>query len=572
MIQRDLLIVCGSKNSSEVERYADFIKQSFGVELNIVHIENENIFKGLDEAIYIKNKLQLETPVEYRYCYFLSTDIKEELSYPKNLNQINLKNIKMFGTKDGKVSLKFWYCNSIDFDIVGKFWKSNFVAICEQRYINVHAKTQTLTDIFIHWLAKIRVYLNIDYVGEIKIEKTTFPPRYYRDKKRVAICLSGESRSLEVTKKFYDYVIKNTDYDIDFFISTWETNYEDALKTIPNLKDIEILDEDSFIHQIKVQPNVFSNNHRYSFLMKRCNLLKQRHEIKNDFVYDVVLISRLDTIWDENDLFVKYQNNVSGRKFDTFTTMFPDTARYNDTFKFIDDNFLITNSMTSDVYSNIHFFYYKDLFKKIHHSLEVNAFVLDYYNILNFGGSNDYEIIRNTNLYQWLQKLKSFNWHDVTNIIREINTLRFSESFVGTMVIDCRDKDFLFEKLGYLTHLEHYLKQLGCRWINTDVIFIIDKLNINKFYDLNLSITPNVKSFKVMEYYFVENIEKKIMMVKPDDFPNISHNDFWDSMNNNKSTYLEYEKEINVLSEKNLINEKISKEGIQKIFKGDSSD
>ena len=66
MIQRDLLIVCGSKNSSEVERYADFIKQSFGVELNIVHIENENIFKGLDEAIYIKNKLQLETPVEYR--------------------------------------------------------------------------------------------------------------------------------------------------------------------------------------------------------------------------------------------------------------------------------------------------------------------------------------------------------------------------------------------------------------------------------------------------------------------------------------------------------------------------
>jgi hypothetical protein len=62
------------------------------------------------------------------------------------------------------------------------------------------------------------------------------------------------------------------------------------------------------------------------------------------------------------------------------------------------------------------------------------------------------------------------------------------------------------------------------------------------------------------------------MMVKPDDFPNISHNDFWDSMNNNKSTYLEYEKEINVLAEKNQINEKISKEGIQKIFKGDSSD
>ena len=154
MIYRDLLIVCGSKNLGEVEWYADLIKQS-DIELNIVHIESENIFKGLDEAIYIKNKLQLETPVEYRYCYFLSTDIKEKISYPKNLNQINLKNIKMFGTRDGKVSLKFWYCNSIDFDIVGKFWKSNFIGISEQRYINVDGKSQTLTDIFIHWLAKI---------------------------------------------------------------------------------------------------------------------------------------------------------------------------------------------------------------------------------------------------------------------------------------------------------------------------------------------------------------------------------------------------------------------------------
>ena len=57
MIYRDLLIVCGSKNLGEVEWYADLIKQS-DIELNIVHIESENIFKGLDEAIYIKNKLQ----------------------------------------------------------------------------------------------------------------------------------------------------------------------------------------------------------------------------------------------------------------------------------------------------------------------------------------------------------------------------------------------------------------------------------------------------------------------------------------------------------------------------------
>ena len=571
MIYRDLLIVCGSKNLGEVEWYADLIKQS-DIELNIVHIESENIFKGLDEAIYIKNKLQLETPVEYRYCYFLSTDIKEKISYPKKLNQINLKNIKMFGTRDGKVSLKFWYCNSIDFDIVGKFWKSNFVSITEQQYINVDGKSQTLTDIFIHWLAKIRVYLDIDYVEDIEIEKTNVPIRYYKDKKRVAICLSGESRSLEVTKKFYDYVIKNTDYEIDFFVSTWETNYEDALKTIPNLKDIEILNEDSVIHQVKVQPNEFSNNLRYSFLMKRCNLLKQKFEIKNDFVYDMVLISRLDTIWDENNSLVRYQNNTLGRKFDTFTTMFSDSVRYNDSCKFVDDNFLITNSMTSDVYSNIHFFYYKDLFKKIHHSLEINAFVLDYYNISNLDKGTGHEIVRNTNLYQWLQKLKSFNWHDVQNSIREINSLRFSESFVGTMVIDCRDKDFLFEKLGYLTHLEHYLKQLGCRWIYTDVIFIVDELNMNNFYDLNLRSRLNAKSFKVMEHYLVENIETKVMMVNPNDFSNLNHNDFWDSMNKNKSTYLEYEKEINVLSEKNKVNEKISKEGIQKIFKGDSSD
>ena len=568
MIERDLLVVCGPKNDSEVNKYIEYIKHSKR-EINVIHKDNENIFQALDEAIYEKNKIELNTPVHYRYCYFLSTEIKDKLHLPPYKENVHLKNINMFGTKDGSVSLKFWYCNGIDFDIVGKFWKSNFVVIKEQRYINIDGKSQTLTEIFLHWLAKIRIYLNIVYCETLEIKETVVPIRYYRNKKRVAICLSGETRSLEVTKKFYDYIIENTDYEIDFFISTWETNYEDTLKSIPNLVDIEILNENTFNNQIKVEPNEFSNNHRYSFLMKRCNLLKQEHEIKNNFVYDIVLISRLDTIWDEpNNSFVKYQNSVSETKFNTFTTMFSDTARYNDSCKFIDDNFLITNSMTSDVYSNIHFFYYNNLFKKIYHSLEVNAFVLDYYNISNLDKGTTHKIIRNTNLYQWVSKLKDFNWNKVNTTTKTINLLRFSESFKGTMIIDCREKDFLFEKLGYLTYLEHYLKQLGCRFLDTNVIFIIDKSNINKFNNLNFREKLNAKSFQVCESYLIENIEDKVMIVEPAEFVNLQHNYFWDNINKIKSDYFEYEEEVN----KFKVNEKISKRGIQQIFKGYSDD
>ena len=58
--------------------------------------------------------------------------------------------------------------------------------------------------------------------------------------KKVAICLSGEARALEVTKRFYDTFASIDGYEVSIFIATWQSNYTDALSSIKNLKSIEV--------------------------------------------------------------------------------------------------------------------------------------------------------------------------------------------------------------------------------------------------------------------------------------------------------------------------------------------
>ena len=105
--------------------------------------------------------------------------------------------------------------------------------------------------------------------------------------KRVAICLSGEARSLEVTKDLFKSVENISDYQFDFFISTWKSGYDTTVKCFPHLKGCSILDESKYIEHTKIIKE--SNNFKYSFLLKHCNLLKQQYEYKNKLVSKVVL-------------------------------------------------------------------------------------------------------------------------------------------------------------------------------------------------------------------------------------------------------------------------------------------
>lgn len=529
MIQKNLLVICGKLSKIKVNNSLKYIKQN-GLDVDIIHNNNKNIYKGLDESIYEKSKIQINTQTDYKLCFFLS-ESNTETNFPNNFENVGYKNIKF-------ISENFWYCNSLDFDIVGKFWKSNFINTKKDLYINTKMSNKTILEIFNNWLYKIRIYPNKSLSGGKLFDS------YKTNKKRVAFCLSGETRSLEVTKMFYEDILKDTDIKIDFFISTWKTNYKKELKSISNLKGIEILDFKEYINQVRVEPNKFSNNHKYSYLMKRCNLLKQKYEIENDFVYDVVFISRPDTIFEEPIRnILNYQSTSSTTNFYTFNARFSDHKFYNTSHKFLDDNFLITNSMTSDVYSNIHFFYYNKFIDKINWSLEINAFVTDYYNILLSPTNVPHEIIRNTNLYQWIDKLKSFDWKHTLKIVKGINNIRYSESFDGKMVIDCKGKDYLFDKLGYLTFLEHYIKQMGHRFSHTDTIFLVDNHNLDKFNSIGLESTLSpMKSFKVCKEYTIDKDEKTII-VEPKNFINLQHNNFWDSLYKKKINFLNYNEE-----------------------------
>ena len=199
--------------------------------------------------------------------------------------------------------------------------------------------------------------------------------------KKIAICLSGEARSLELTKPFYETICKLEEYDVSFFITTWTSNFDNKIQSFKNLKKHGIFKEEDYLKQTTFTKT--SNNYKYSFLLKACNLLKQQYELENNINFDSVIISRLDTILHyPEDMFSQYFNVIDNINYSPLVTFTADSLRYNSDHRFLDDNFLMTNSITSDLYSNIHFTYFGHKMNRRRHSLETNAFIVQYYNIL----------------------------------------------------------------------------------------------------------------------------------------------------------------------------------------------
>ena len=104
---------------------------------------------------------------------------------------------------------------------------------------------------------------------------------------KVAVCIVGEMRYWEITKHIFK------DWEVDFFISTWDTtnrgedNYpykfhgntninEDILETLKP-KDYEFLGRE---YESK---NDF-HMEKYYYLIHRCNLLKTKYEMDNNFI------------------------------------------------------------------------------------------------------------------------------------------------------------------------------------------------------------------------------------------------------------------------------------------------
>ena len=122
-------------------------------------------------------------------------------------------------------------------------------------------------------------------------------------KNKVAICIAGEMRYWEITKDIFNSL------DADIFISTWDTN--DRQDNYPyrfhgnknvNGKIVDGLDnliEAEFLPK-EIENKFIFNIPKYWYLIHRCNILKNKQEVKENIKYDYVLITRPDVYHDKN--------------------------------------------------------------------------------------------------------------------------------------------------------------------------------------------------------------------------------------------------------------------------------
>jgi hypothetical protein len=134
---------------------------------------------------------------------------------------------------------------------------------------------------------------------------------------KIAVCLSGEPRTYETCapgiKRFFencdvDYFVHSVNenhwamwssakYSSEYFEEVEQLNEKtlyDNLTDLFNPKSISIIDQNRSI-------NTISQSQFYGMMMS--NHLKSSYELQNNFIYDVVVRSRFDIIWNHQETF-----------------------------------------------------------------------------------------------------------------------------------------------------------------------------------------------------------------------------------------------------------------------------
>lgn len=134
---------------------------------------------------------------------------------------------------------------------------------------------------------------------------------------RIAVCLSGQSRTWKIAYKnilhFFDYSRINENLQVDYFIHTWHNNSW-RKKDEPQWKTWDVPADDVYDIPSVFNPKYFEvetysrqklpmawDGLFYSFMKTIHN--KKRYELEHNFKYDVVVKSRLDTIFEPDKIF-----------------------------------------------------------------------------------------------------------------------------------------------------------------------------------------------------------------------------------------------------------------------------
>ena len=169
---------------------------------------------------------------------------------------------------------------------------------------------------------------------------------------KVAICIAGEMRYWEITKNVFN------SFDADIFISTWDTNdrqdnYPYKFHGNKNIND-EIVDglnnlvEAEFLPK-EIESKFTFNIPKYWYLIHRCNILKNKQEVKENFKYDCVIVTRPDNIIEKNII------RKIPKKLDELYVYSSKISPSDETFGFQTmDSLSFGTSSTMDIYSSLY--------------------------------------------------------------------------------------------------------------------------------------------------------------------------------------------------------------------------
>ena len=171
-------------------------------------------------------------------------------------------------------------------------------------------------------------------------------------KNKVAICIAGEMRYWEITKNVFN------SFDADIFISTWDTNdrqdnYPYKFHGNKNVND-EIVDgldnliEAEFLPK-EIESKFTFNIPKYWYLIHRCNILKNKQEVKENFKYDCVIVTRPDNVIEKNII------RKIPKKLDELYVYSSKISPSDETFGFQTmDSLSFGTSSTMDIYSSLY--------------------------------------------------------------------------------------------------------------------------------------------------------------------------------------------------------------------------
>ena len=119
------------------------------------------------------------------------------------------------------------------------------------------------------------------------------------------------------------------------------------------------------------------------------------------------------------------------------------------------------------------------------------------------------------------------------------------------LIIDLRNKNFIYDKIGYGTFLELYLDSLAIRFRDTTVVLLVDKNKKQGILDLNLHSRGKQRKFSIYENrslkeVLLEEKQEYYYLTTPTKFLDFNHNFFYlDCPKNDISYFTQNNKSLN---------------------------